>query len=56
MTHRVIYLHQCTDCATLTEVPPNAYGNAYCDKHRPEPVIVHVDFSYDLPVILDPAA
>jgi hypothetical protein len=30
----VIHLHQCTECATLTEDPPNQYGNAYCQRHR----------------------
>lgn len=30
----VVYLYKCTECATLTEDPPNQYGNAYCTRHR----------------------
>jgi hypothetical protein len=30
----VIHLHQCFECATLTEEPLDTYGNTYCNRHR----------------------
>jgi hypothetical protein len=39
----VIHLHQCTECATLTEDGPNSYGNYYCNRHKPT-------FAYGTPV------
>lgn len=35
MSHTVIHLHKCYECATLVSDPPNSYGNAYCGRHKP---------------------